>query len=393
MCVDKRKILFLPGWYPNRTHLSVGSFIRSHAEAINILKTVDVFHVCGDEEMKKLIEFEKSKIHGIDTYILYYRKSKSKHLLAQFSKAILYVFGQFYGYHQYRKFNPKPLFFHVHILTRAAILPYVLKCFGGKISYYITEHWSRYLPQDNSYRGFLRESITKSVVNRSSGVTAVSENLKFHMNRHGLMHQNFKVISNVTQEVFFTHREDGQTKPNHFVHVSNFAANCKNVEGILRAFKMLKDDGFPFSLTMVGKGDDFELAKRKAQEYKLEEVMFTGFVYGEEVVLKMKEAIALVMFSNYENQPVVITESLSLGVPVIATTVGGIPEMINNSNGILVEPKDVEALLNAIKQIITGEVKFDSEQIKIKAAQKFKQEVIAQEFVEFYLKGGAKNYK
>ena len=33
--------------------------------------------------------------------------------------------------------------------------------------------------------------------------------------------------------------------------------------------------------------------------------------------------------------------------------------MINNSNGILVEPKDVEALLNAIKQIITGEVKFE----------------------------------
>lgn len=383
-----KKVLFLPGWYPNKTHLSVGSFVRSHAEAINKKVKVDVLHVCGDEDAKRIYSFEKSEVNGVDTYILYYRKSKHKGLFLQLIKAILYVFGLFYGYYKYRQQNARPSFFHVHVLTRAAILSYVLKLMGGSINYYITEHWSRYLPQDNSYNGWLRKAITKSIVNKSNGVTTVSENLKFHMNRHGLLHKNFQVISNVTEPIFFETENKKAIKPNHFVHVSNFAANCKNVVGILRAFEILQNKGYSFSLTMVGDGDDYELAKQKVIEHNLKNIDFTGFVYGKEVVDAIREAKALVMFSNYENQPVVITESLSLGVPVIATTVGGIPEMIDDTNGILVRPKDIEALADAIARVITEEVFFDRDKIKEEAAQKFKSEIIAQQFIEFYREGG-----
>lgn len=386
---DIKKILFLPGWYPNRTHLSVGSFVRSHAEAIDTKLKVDVLYVCGDECLKKIYRFEKTEVNNVGTYILYYRKSKSKHPFFQLLKGFLYVFGQFYGYYKYRKINSRPLFFHVHVLSKAAILPYVLKLIRKKTNYYITEHWSRYLPQDNSYNGWLRKAITKSIVNKSNGVTTVSENLKFHMNRHGLNHSNFQVISNVTEAIFFETENKNTIKPNHFVHVSNFAANCKNVEGILNAFKILQDKGYSFSLTMVGDGDDFELAKQKINEHNLKNVDFTGFIYGKDVVDVMCEAKALVMFSNYENQPVVITESLSLGVPVIATTVGGIPEMIDDTNGILVKPKDVEALADAIARVITEEVFFDRDRIKEEAAQKFKSDVIAEEFIKFYRDGGA----
>lgn len=386
---NKRTVLFLPGWYPHRNHLSVGSFIRSHAESINKFIKVDVLHVCGDEKIKTIYEFHKSSINGIDTYILYYRKSKSKHFLAQCVKAFLYLVGQFYGYYKYRRYCAEPSLFHVHVLTRAAILPYVLKLMGSKPNYYITEHWSRYLPADNSYSGWFRKIITRLIVKRSSGVTAVSENLKFHMNRHGLYHRNFKVISNVTQDVFFEMPNGGDIKPNHFVHVSNFAANCKNVVGILKAFKILQDKDWPFYLKMVGNGDDFELAKKTVDEIGLNNVAFTGFIYGKEVVNAMREATAMVMFSNYENQPVVITESLSLGVPVIATSVGGIPEMINETNGILVEPNDVDALSRAIVQIIKGEVKFDRDKIKENAAKKYKSTVIAKQFIAFYREGGA----
>ncbi|WP_171047797.1 glycosyltransferase [Pedobacter xixiisoli] len=383
---DLKKVLFLPGWYPNKSDNAVGSFIMNHAEAVSAELKVDVLHVCGDEDSKKIYNFEKSSVNGIDTYVLYYRKSKSKHVFAQFLKGILYFVGQFYAYHKYRQLNSRPTFFHVHVLTRAAILPYTLKFFGSNISYFITEHWSRYLPQDNSYQGFFRKLITTSVVKKSSGITAVSENLKFHMNRHGLAHRNFKVISNVTRDLFFENMEGQGQLVNHFVHVSNFAANCKNVKGILQSFKLLRDEGYLFSLTMVGDGDDFELAKASA--YGLENVDFTGFLYNNDVVSEMRKATALILFSNYENQPVVITESLSLGVPVVATAVGGIPEMIDESNGILVQPNDVDALSKAIKQIIIGEKKFDRNKIKEEAARKFKSEVVAQQLIAFYRDGG-----
>ena len=386
--VKKNKILFLPAWYPNRTNLSVGSFIRSHAEAINCSVAVDVLHVCGDEKLAQLYHFEKSNVNGIDTYILYFKKPVSKHPIVQFFKACLYVFGQFYGYYQYRKINRRPIFFHVHVLTRAAILPFSLKLFGVNIAYFITEHWSRYLPQDNSYRGFFRKMITKLVVRQSKGITSVSENLKFYMKHHGLNHRNFKVISNVSQDLFFKEKIGQYSTKNHFVHVSNFAANCKNVTGILEAFKLLHNEGLSFSLTMVGDGDEFELAKERAIALGLNEVLFTGFLYGEIVVDRIVEAEALILFSNYETQSVVVTESLSLGVPVVATKVGGVPEMVDESNGILVAPNDVQALAKAIKQIITGEVKFDSELIRSQAAEKFKSDVIAEKFIEFYQDGG-----
>ncbi|MNK00494.1 Glycogen synthase [compost metagenome] len=384
---DLKKVLFLPGWYPNKSDRAVGSFIRNHAEAVNNRLKVDVLHICGDEILKKLYSFEKSEISGVDTYILYYRKSKSKKLIAQLFKAFLYVFGQFYGYYKYRRLNPKPTFFHVHVLTRAAILPFVLSFFK-KSDYFITEHWTRYLPQDGAYDGEIRKFFTNWVVKRSKGITAVSGDLRFHMQRHGIVHDHFKLISNVVKPVFFDNNAGIKSIGNHFCHVSNFAKGHKNVLGLLEVFKTLQNQGYSFSLTMVGDGDDFELANEKAVEYGLAKVNFTGFLYGSDVVREIKKASALVLFSNYENQPVVITESLSLGVPVIATTVGGIPEMINESNGTLVEPKDVDALANAIKQVITGEINFDGDIIKEEAAQKFKSDVVAQKFIEFYREGG-----
>lgn len=57
--------------------------------------------------------------------------------------------------------------------------------------------------------------------------------------------------------------------------------------------------------------------------------------------------------SRTESMPVAIMEALSNGLPIIATRVGGIPEIINDTNGILVPEKDSHALGNAIKEIIS----------------------------------------
>lgn len=381
------KVLFLPEWYPNKTHLSVGSFIKVHAEAINAKIPIDVLHVCGDVNAKRIYSFEKSVVNGVNTYILYYRKSKLKDPISQLIKAILYVFGQFYGYYRYRKLNPRPLLLHVHVLTRAAILPFVLSFFR-KQDYFISEQWTRYLPQDGSYSGKIRKFFTNWVAKRSKGISAISQDLKFNMNRHGIVHSNFRVISNVVKSIFFKYDDDTKAVENHFCHVSNFKKIHKNIPGTLEAFKKVQSHSLPFSLTMVGDGDDFDKAGQMVKELGLDTVNFTGFLYGNDVVEEIAKSSALVLFSNYETQGVVIIESLSLGVPVIATDTSAIPEMIDETNGILVEPNDVEALSKAIAQVITKEVNFDRNRIKADAAKKYKGDVIAQQFIEFYRAGG-----
>ncbi|MGN0028153.1 MAG: glycosyltransferase [Marinilabiliaceae bacterium] len=93
-------------------------------------------------------------------------------------------------------------------------------------------------------------------------------------------------------------------------------------------------------------------------------VTFVGEVPPERISRLMHEADALVMFSNSENAPCVISEALASGTPVIATAVGGIPEIVRPSVGILVSPGDEPALADAIAKVVRGEAHFDEEATK-----------------------------
>jgi len=74
----------------------------------------------------------------------------------------------------------------------------------------------------------------------------------------------------------------------------------------------------------------------------------------------------------YENAPTVIMEALSLGTPVVASNIGGIPELIREGEGVLVEPGNAEAL----REAITAELKKPLDREKIKqSATRFSLEV------------------
>ncbi|MBO7455734.1 MAG: glycosyltransferase family 4 protein, partial [Paludibacteraceae bacterium] len=72
----------------------------------------------------------------------------------------------------------------------------------------------------------------------------------------------------------------------------------------------------------------------------------------QQVSDEFDKADAFVLPSNYENAPVVLSESLAKGVPIIATRVGGIPEMVNETNGMLVNPGNDEELAQAMNAML-----------------------------------------
>ena len=98
----------------------------------------------------------------------------------------------------------------------------------------------------------------------------------------------------------------------------------------------------------------------------------------------MQRSHVLVVNSNIENSPCVIGEALCCGLPVIATAVGGIPELINLQNGILITPQSEEALKNAMLNAYHNYNRYNAEQIQSAAVQKFSAEVIAQQFHALY---------
>jgi len=114
-------------------------------------------------------------------------------------------------------------------------------------------------------------------------------------------------------------------------------------------------------------------------------VNFLGLQTADEVAKYMRTSDFLMMFSNYANLPCVIAEALASGIPVVATDVGGISEMIQNDQlGALVEAKDEEALYLEVKKMLEGNQVFDKKYIAEFAGNNFSRKVIGERLLEMY---------
>lgn len=132
---------------------------------------------------------------------------------------------------------------------------------------------------------------------------------------------------------------------------------CKGFDDLLRAVAHLKSQGMEAEVELVGDGDQMVALKALAGELGIEaRVHFRGWLPFAEVRNAMNQAIMLVHPSSElgDAVPTVIKEASALGTPVIGTTVGGIPELLDHGRcGILVPPRDVTALGNAIRTLLT----------------------------------------
>ena len=89
---------------------------------------------------------------------------------------------------------------------------------------------------------------------------------------------------------------------------------------------------------------------------------YCGLLSPEEVIPMMKKYDALIMPTKMptEGYPGAIVEAFAAGIPIIATKCGAIPEIVDDTCGILVEPEDAEALFNAMQTIIEDDTLYAS---------------------------------
>lgn len=113
-------------------------------------------------------------------------------------------------------------------------------------------------------------------------------------------------------------------------------------------------------------------------------MFFTGLISYQEVATHLRNADTLVMFSRYENLPCVILEALCCGLPVIASDVGGIKEVIYNENGILIHSENENELLQSMNFMLDNLEKYDKASIASLASQKFNYKTVAQQFTFAY---------
>jgi len=382
--MENLRVLFLPAWYPSKFNKVGGVFVREHAKAINQQVKLAVFHVCGHPHSRKLYDFEEVIEEDILTYRYYYKKFSAKWLRPL--NVLIFFVVAFVGYQKVKnKFNPN--LNHVHVLTRMGLVALLAKLFY-RIPFVITEHWSRYLPERNTYKGVLRKITTKLVVKKSLGMSVVTEDLKNAMLTFGLNHQNFPVISNVVDMDLF--KPDCKSKDDFiFLHVSGLNDHVKNVTGILRAFQKLLleiEKSKKVKLVIVG-DDDLErpILESYSDEIGLREfVSFVGKKYGKDLVQEYQRADAFVMFSHFENQPCVILEAMSCGLPIISSSVGGIAEIVNDNVGVLVGARNEKELMEAMLSMLYSHKEYHGEVIRKIAQDNFAYPAVCSKFLAFY---------
>ena len=349
------KILYLTEWYPHRYDPMPGLFVRKHAAAA-VRQGVDVcvLFFLKDKKVQSGVEIVEQTTDGITEIYAYYAGS--------FFSAVRQ------GWQAVKKSWGMPHLTQLNVLTKNGLLAYWLKKRYG-IPYILIEHWSGYLPENNSFRGGWHGWLMKQIAKEASVIMPVSQALENGMKAAGIRNNHWERIHNVVDDFFYEGnapkaKQEGTVF--RFLHVSCFDERSKNTQGILRASALLYSKRQDFNLHLVGTGPDFEASVHTAESLGIHNkvVFFDGEKTPEGVHDAMVESDCFVLFSRYENAPVVLSESMACGLPIIATRVGGIPEMVNPENGILVESENVEELAQAMNTMISQAKLFDKSKIQ-----------------------------
>ncbi|MEZ4414384.1 MAG: N-acetyl-alpha-D-glucosaminyl L-malate synthase BshA [Gemmatimonadota bacterium] len=202
------------------------------------------------------------------------------------------------------------------------------------------------------------KTITRFSILKSDGLTAVSEFLRRETVTHfQVPEERIRVIPNFVDPAIF-HPDH---KPCHraslapggepiLMHVSNFRP-VKRVVDVVEIFARVREKR-PLRLVLVGDGPDRVRAEQRARELGVDDgVMFLGKHATVEELLSCADVFLLP--SETESFGLAALEAMASGAPVVATRVGGIPELVPDGEaGFLLELGDVEGMADAVKTLL-----------------------------------------
>ncbi len=234
----------------------------------------------------------------------------------------------------------------------------------------------RFVPEigyGSRLRGILPKIIKRNL-EAASAIICVSRELSDWVQQLGDFAKKTTVIRTTIDKSVFNDLESARAFKERRVlsgkKIILFAGNLVPVKGVgflVRAFAKLAKKNPNVLLVLVGKGALETELKKEAERLGVgSRVLFEGALPRRVAAQWIASSDVVVLPSLSEGMPAVALEALSLGKPVVASKVGGLPEIISSSNGYLVPPKDVQSLAGVISKALVK--KWDSKLIAKKAA-------------------------
>ncbi len=377
------KIVWLTGWYPTPQNPLSGIFIRRHFHALH--------DELGKEQVAKLIHLGEGNIDASEPFY-----SKQEFVYLQPPSGFRLIKSLTYHLKAWRVLSKKLKdadLVHVHAGDKLGFwAAYFKRRFSYKVVY--TEHWAifnstvadAYSNRNPWFRYYMRRLWKSTDV-----VACISEQLYESMaNTYGTRPPKtlFPNVLGKTFENYLESLDFSELGPNSsrlkILHVSNFERR-KNVPELILSFLRLVKQGVDAELILIGVGSH-EYKSYESDQIcvfpSMTEIQLCEFYRGSDVLLLPSDA---------ENTPCVISEALAFGMPVITTDTGGVSEMVNPSNGILIPrfktPEEKEnKILNALLDFHTKSQTFDRKAIHFAAMERYSSKPVMGSLIQTYQK-------
>lgn len=375
------KALWLCSWFPDKAQEQNGDFIERHAIAASLFSGIDVFHVVPVPttllDGKKIEQTVVRKHLSLSYHTALYRKKNNQ------LQNRLYAVWQYFS--QYKKLinthiavQGLPDIVHVHIALRDGLVALWLKN-KYNIPYVLTEHWTLYHKDNGNafkQKSLLFKYLVKKILKNAAIVLPVSNHLGNTLQQIVPAIQ-YRTIPNVVNTESFQYKELSTQEDFIFIHVSSLI-DLKNPKGIIEAFENVHRQ-YPFTqLLLIGEIKNLQTKVSNAG------ITLIDTIPNEDVAAYLQKSQVFVLFSETENQPCVLLESFCCGLPVISTAVGGVPEVVTEKNGILIEPGNVQMLMDKMIYMIQNYHQYDRRSISENAIAQYNYKKIGADINDVY---------
>lgn len=348
--------------FPNRYYPQLGTFIKQSIDSI-ASQGIDVTVISPKPFVLPLSAFpyhnffKLPRIEHTEKYDLHY----PRYIYAVPKKYFYPITGMSYSHFVFKyatkNIKPEPDLIHAHFsypdgygmmkLAKKWRVPLVISALGT-------------IERKVAYEGTYTSKQIIEAMNFADKILSVSEDLKLHIVNLGINEEKVHVVPNGVDTKKF--KPAGKAHARNLLNLPQdknivlFVGALRKIKGVDYLIEAAENFVNPNTdLFMVGRDDGLRKnLEKRAHELKIADyIKFTGPINHDDIPLWISASDILVLPSLSEGRPNVVLEALACEVPVVATNVGGIPElMVDGETGYLVPAKSPRELSRKINKLL-----------------------------------------
>ena len=376
-------LLIIPSWYPSKRSPINGIFFREQAVALSRgghnVTLIDVsLHGRKDWFNSKNFRLTYQNDEGVHVYSL----KIPSFALTRFLPAHLFIFKflLFFVFLKLIKKGQKFDVIHAHSFCPAG---YCASKLSEKynIPLVVTEHFSGLIHAIPKKK---ESQLLTYTVSHCYKFICVSETLLKNVEKFTNISDNLLVVPNIVSSLFSY--SDIKRTDNDFVFFSiGFLIDRKRFALTISCFNQAFKDCPNVKLRIAGSGELYGTLQKQIDENNLtEKVQLLGQLKREQIKAELDNCDAFVLASAAETFGVVYIEAMACGKPVIATRNGGANDIVNETNGILIDIDNEEQLIKAFQEMYQNADKFNNRQISDNCYAKYSEKNIVEQLTKIY---------